>query len=258
MKTTKRKIYVSTDLEGVSGVWRFAQTRDRTSPLYIQAVEYMMGDIAALVRGLCEAGVSKIVVADGHGGGDNFIPHLMEPGATYLTGKPRSPMEGLDKTCDGIVLLGYHAMKGTADGVLNHTQNSVTEARYWYNGRESGEIAQTALLAGSMGVPVIMVTGDVATCREAKHFLAGDVVTVATKRGIGREAVELYAFQATRRAIAEGAKKAVGAIAGCKPYKVKMPIRCKRQWIEHTECPPATRLAVREASIRDVTKIYAF
>ena len=152
------RIYVTTDLEGVSGVWRFAQTRDRTSSLYVQAVEYMMGDIAALVQGLREAGASKIIVVDGHGGGDNFIPHLMAPGASYITGRPRKRSEGMDKTFDGMVMLGYHAMKGTVDGVLNHTQSSVSEERFWYNGVESGEIAQNALLAGSMGIPVIMVT----------------------------------------------------------------------------------------------------
>lgn len=258
MKKSRRKIYVSTDLEGVSGVCRFAQTRDRTSPLYLQAVEYLMGDIAALVRGLCEEGVSKIVVVDGHGAGNNFLPHLMAPGASYVTGQPRKAFEGLDQSCDGVVLLGYHAMKGTLDGVLNHTQSSVAETRYWYNERESGEIAQTALVAGALGVPVIMVIGDVATCREAKGFLGSDVVTVATKRGISREAAELYPFEETRSAICEGAKRALAALAGRKPYKIRMPIRCRREWIEHSERPSETRVMVRKASVRDVTEIITF
>lgn len=37
------KIYVETDLEGVSGVYKFAQTREKDSPLNIQACEYFMG-----------------------------------------------------------------------------------------------------------------------------------------------------------------------------------------------------------------------
>ncbi len=258
MTKSERKIYVATDLEGASGVWRFAQTRDRTSALYVQAVEYLMGDIAALVRALRETGIAQIVIADGHAGGDNFIPHLMEPGASYVTGKPRRPLEGLDRTFHGVVLLGYHAMKGTADGVLNHTRSSMTEMRYWYNERESGEIAQTALLAGHRGIPIIMVTGDTATCREARRFLGSSVITVATKRGISREAADLYPFQETRTAIFEGAQKALGVITRCRPYKLPIPIRCKREWIETTEHPSESRIAVREASIRDINKIYAF
>ena len=214
------------------------------------------GDIAALVRGLRAAGASRIVVLDGHRGGDNFIPHLMEPGATYITGMPRKPAEGLDKSCDGVVLLGYHAMKGTPDGVLNHTQVSAQEMRYWYNGLESGEIAQSALIAGALGVPVIMVTGDTATCREAKRFLGPEVVAVATKRGISREAAELYPFEETRQAIFEGAAKALAALPGCKPYKIKMPIKGKREWIERTDRPSETRVVVREATIRDINRIY--
>jgi D-amino peptidase len=252
------QIYVSTDLEGVSGVWRFAQTRDRTSAFYTQAVEYMMGDIAALVRGLREAGASQITVVDDHGGGNNFVPHLMEPGATYITGTPRSANEGLTRAVDGVILLGFHAMKGTSDGVLNHTQSSMAEKRYWYNGRESGEIAQSALQAGGMGIPIIMVTGDTATCRETRQFLGASVVTVATKRGISREAAELYPFEQTRAAIFEGAKKAIAAIPKCRPYKLKMPIACKCEWIEHLDRPSETRVASRAAKVNDASKIVAF
>jgi len=164
------KIFIITDLEGVSGVYKFEQTRDRQSLCYREAVEYMMGDIAAVVRGLREAGAKEIIVLDGHGGGNNFIPHLMAPGARYLTGASPCSKWGFNKSCDGLVMLGFHAMCGTEDGVLNHTQSSKSESRYWYNGVESGELAQEALYAGYFGVPPIMVTGDVVTCREAHAF----------------------------------------------------------------------------------------
>lgn len=247
---------ISTDLEGVSGVYRFGQTRDRTSPLYTQAVEYMMGDIAALVRGLREAGAEKIAVVDGHGGGNNFIPHLMEPGATYITGMPRDRRVEFYPECDGLILLGFHAMNGTEDGVLNHTQSSMSENRYWYNGRESGEIAQMALLAGSVDVPVIMVTGDEATCREARQFLGARVVTVATKRGLSREAAELYPFEETRQAIFEGAQRALAAISLCKPYKVKIPVKCRKTYIERLERPSQTRLVTQEKLVSCLEEIF--
>jgi D-amino peptidase len=223
------KIYVSTDLEGVSGVYCFKQTRESGTPLAVQAAEYLMGDIAALVRGLRAGGATEVVVADGHGGGGNFIPHLMAPGATYSCGVGRPPFVGLDEDCAGVVLLGFHAMCGTPDGVLHHTQSSRTETRYWYNGVESGEIMQMALVTGDLGVPIIMVTGDVATCREARKFLGPAVVTVPTKRGIGRESAFLYPFAEVHQAIFAGAQKALAAIGRCKPYQVKLPIKCRRE-----------------------------
>ena len=87
------KIYIVTDLEGASGVYQFAQTREPGNPLGEKAKEYLMGDIAAVVRGLRAAGVGEILVLDGHGS-QAFVPHLMEPGAKYLTGKPRRALCG--------------------------------------------------------------------------------------------------------------------------------------------------------------------
>jgi len=227
------KIYINTDLEGISGVYKFDQTRQKDTPLNIQACEYFMGDVAAVVKGLLDAGVSEIIVLDGHGT-QAVIPHLMVPGAKYITGLPRSGpgnLSLLDSTFSGIIMLGFHAMMGTPDGVLNHTQSSRSENRYWYNGVESGEIAQYAAIAGYFGVPTIMVTGDEAVCNEAKNFFGINCVTVPVKKGLAREAAELYPFEETHKALYEGAKKAVAAISSCKPYILKKPIRVKEEYL---------------------------
>ena len=251
------KIYIVTDLEGASGVYKFAQTRE-TGPLNEQAKEYLMGDIAAVVRGLREAGATEIVILDGHGS-QAFVPHLMVPGARYITGLPRpSVMPELDETFAGVVQLGAHAMMGTPDGVLCHTQSSRSENRYWYNGVESGELAQVALYAGAFGVPTIMVTGDEATCREARTFFGPEVVTVAVKKGLARESAVLYPFEETRRALYEGAKKAIEAIPRCKPYRIEMPIKAKKQWLVFDKPGEPGRLMTKEGVIEDVRKIFEF
>src|SRR5512139_3800213 len=85
--SSQLKIYVNTDLEGISGVFSFSQTRKKDTPLNIQACEYFMGDVAAVVRGLRDGGATEVVVLDGHGS-QCVIPHLMEPGAKYITGLP--------------------------------------------------------------------------------------------------------------------------------------------------------------------------
>ena len=74
------RIYIVTDLEGASGVYRFAQTREPGNPLGEKAKEYLMGDIAAVVRGLRAGGAKEIIVSDGHGS-QAFLPRLLEPGA---------------------------------------------------------------------------------------------------------------------------------------------------------------------------------
>jgi D-amino peptidase len=108
------RIYIVTDLEGASGVYQFAQTREPGSPLGEKAKEYLMGDIAAVVRGLRAAHVTDIVVLDGHGS-QAFVPHLMEPGAKYITGKPRpGPLTGLDESLAGLIQLGIILPKNWA------------------------------------------------------------------------------------------------------------------------------------------------
>jgi D-amino peptidase len=251
------KIYIATDLEGVSGVYKFAQTRDKDTPLNIKACEYFMEDLAAVVRGLRDGGATEILVLDGHGS-QAIIPHLMEPGAKYITGKPRpgAGLWGLDKSFAGMVQFGAHAMMGTPDGVLNHTQSSESENRYWYNGRESGELAQCALLAGYYGVPTIMVTGDEATCREATKFFGPDCVTVAVKKGISREAAVLYPFEESRRALYEGAKKAIAAIPKCRPYVLELPIKAKLQYLDLNARPPQPKLVTKEWTIPDALHLF--
>jgi D-amino peptidase len=253
-----RRIYIVTDLEGASGVYKFAQTREPGNPLGEKAKEYLMGDIAAVVRGLRAANVAEIVVLDGHGS-QAFVPHLMEPGAKYITGKPRpGPLTGLDESFDGLIQLGAHTMMGTPDGVLAHTQSSRTENRYWYNGVESGELAQCAAIAGHYGIPTIMVTGDEATCREATKFFGSNCVTVAVKQGITREAAMLYPFDETRQALYEGARRAVAAIPRCQPYKLSLPIQAKKEYLVLDSSSRPGRRISKEGTIEDVLKLLDF
>jgi len=226
------KIYISTDLEGATGVFKFKQTREK-GPEFYEAMKLLMGDIAAVSEGLKEAGVKEIYVLDGHDGGNNFIPEFMVPGVRYITGYPRQGqvMFGLDETFDGIILLGCHAMNGTPDGVLHHTQSSLAEAKYFYDGIERGEIYQSAVIAGHFNVPVILVTGDEAACREAKETLGKDLPTVAVKKGISREAAILISPEETKILLKEGAKKAIKMIPKLKPYKIKLPVKLKTRRI---------------------------
>jgi D-amino peptidase len=225
------KVYISTDLEGVTGVFKFAQTRER-GPEFREAMELLMGDIAAVAQGLRQAGVKEIYVLDGHNGGNNFIPKYMVSGVHYITGYPRRRI--LDESFDGYIMLGFHAMNGTPDGVLHHTQSSLAECKYFYDGVERGELYQSAVIAGHFNVPVILVTGDEATCREARDLFGEELPTVAVKKGLSREAAILLSPDDARALLVEGAKEAVKALPRLKPYKINLPVRLRKKWIDRT------------------------
>ena len=244
-------------LKGSAESLNFRRPGKRILRLNIQACEYFMGDVAAVVRGLRDGGATEIVVLDGHGS-QCVIPHLMEPGAKYITGRPRpgaGNLSALDSSFAGMVMVGFHAMMGTPDGVLNHTQSSKTENRYWYNGVESGELAQNALIAGYYGIPLIMVTGDEATTREARKFFGNNIVTVSVKKGLSREAAILYPFEETRKALYEGAKKAVSVIAECKPYKTEIPVKVRLQYLNLDTGLPKPEVVTIEGIAKDALHI---
>lgn len=252
------KIFIMTDLEGASGVYQFAQTREPDPALGERAKAYLMEDIRHVVRGLRAGGATEILVVDGHGSGA-FVPHLMEPGAKYLTGRPLpSKGCGLNDSFVGLVQVGAHAMMGTPDGVLCHTQSSRSENRYWYNEVETGEIAQCAAIAGHFGVPPIMVTGDVAVCREANTFFGSECVTVAVKEGVAREAAILYPFDETHQALYEGAKRAMAVIDKCRPYRLALPIQARKQFLAFESGEAAGKLTVKDGTIDDVLSLLEF
>jgi D-amino peptidase len=154
-----------------------------------------------------------------------------------------------------MVMIGFHAMNGTPDGVLCHTQSSKTENRYWYNDVESGELLQNAVIAGYYGVPLVMVTGDDATSREAHRFFGDKIVTVSTKRGLAREAAQLYPFEETRQALYEGAKRAISVISDCKPYTLQFPVKAKKQQLVQEPGSTEPKLVTKEKIITDALHI---
>ncbi len=222
-------ILIDTDLEGVSGVCVWEQTREPASAMYQEARRLLMGDIQAVAAGLREAGGERITACDGHGGGFNFVPELMAPGVRYLTGRARPPFSrredfGLYEEFDAVILLGYHAMAGTPNAFLAHTQSSKGGNRYWYNGRECGEIVQSALVCGHFGLPVLMVSGDEATAREAKAFLGEAVVAVSVKTAYGEQFGTLLAPEDAHARLRTGAREAVLRAGECRPFSLELPI----------------------------------
>jgi len=219
------KVYIHTDLEGVSGIDRAAMI-ERGGPEFARCCELLMGDINAAVDGALEGGASEVVVLDSHGGGENFIPGLLDPRAAVDT-KPNGKWWGvLDSTFGATFFIGAHAMAGTINGFLDHTMSSV----HWYemrvNGRPTGELGLWAIVAGHFGVPLTMVSGDQAACVEARAFFPW-VTTAEVKRGRGRNRADAAPPEETRERIRRAAADAVRCPDGAQPYLPVAPLLCE-------------------------------
>ncbi len=72
-------------------------------------------------------------------------------------------------------------------------------------------------------MPVVLVSGDTAVCRQAGEVLGKDVVTVAVKEAYGRTAAKLVPMLEARQKIEAGAKEALAKLGGAKPFKMPAP-----------------------------------
>ncbi len=204
------KIVMGTDLEGVSGVTSFEDETYPTGKYYEQVKHLLTAEINAAVEGLLEGGATEILVIDGHGPGAVIFEEL-HPVAKLLHGRPFPPKifsSDFFRDYDLCMMLGQHAMVGTQDGTLSHTQSSREVDYYKLNGRLIGEIAQFALSLGAMGIPLFFLTGDEAACREAQELIPG-ISTVSVKTGLSRTSAISLASEAARQKIRKGARDAL-------------------------------------------------
>jgi len=226
------KVYILTDLEGVSCVVREEQTGPSGGREYDEACLLLTRDINAAVDGALEGGATEIVVNDLHGAraGFNLIHEELHKGAKYITGGPRPcRLAGIDKSFNVAFMVGYHAMAGTQAAVLEHTMSTRVIVNAYINGRRVGEIGIDASMLGYFGVPVALVTGCKRAVEEAQSLLGG-VEGVIVKEGLSRNFAICLPPAETRDLIRKAAKKAVQRAADLKPFTIDTPVTVKIEY----------------------------
>jgi len=224
------KIYIAVDSEGPTGVAEYwARNLKPDDPKSRRYRELMTDDVNAAIEGCFAAGATEVFVKDDGFRDQNLLPDRIDKRAKLVPGGT-TLLHGLDDSFSGVMLIGFHAMEGAEGAVLAHTWSSSRRRRYWFNGREGGEVAAYAIVAGhDHKVPIIMATGCTGLCHEVTALLGEDVVTIAVKRRREDGTVELYPSDMTRRAISEGAKQAVEQIEKYGPYHVRFPLQIRLQ-----------------------------
>lgn len=220
------KIFISVDMEGISNIVHGDQTTPGTAE-YADGRRWMAQDVNAAVEAALAAGATEVVVNDSHGSMRNIDPDDLHPQAVLISGspKPLSMMQGVDASFAACFLIGYHAKAGTADAILDHTISGSVVRHVKLNGVEMPELGLNAAIAGYYGVPVALVTGDTAVCRQTAEILGPGVATVAVKEAFGRLAAKLVPMAEARRMIADGVRTALGRLPGLKPFKPASPYR---------------------------------
>jgi D-amino peptidase len=222
------RVHVISDMEGVAGIVKWEQVTGG-GPMYEEGRRLYTEEINAAVRGAKAAGATEIVVMDCHGAGggwtfNSLVPDLLEPDCEYVVQEEWTSYTGfLESGCDAALFVAMHALNGERFGVLNHTVSGQEWQNLWFNGTLVGETGINAALCGTWGVPVLLVTGDRATCEEASALLGDGLTTVAVKEGLGRYGARQLPPLRARGLIEDGARRALGDLTAVRPYDPGSP-----------------------------------
>jgi D-amino peptidase len=227
------RVYISVDMEGIAGVVH----EDQTDPTEARhAAEYnrfrrlMTKEANAAVLGALDAGATRVLVNDSHWDMRNILAEELHPAAELLSGSPKrlSMVEGIDGGFDAALFIGYHAMAGTRDAIIDHTYTSrVYQARI--NGQPVGELGLNAAVAGVHQVPVALVSGDQSLAAEARALLGSSVETIVVKEAVGRFAARAAAPSVACERIRAGTAAALKRAH--EPFSFRHPIHLEVDFV---------------------------
>lgn len=219
------KIYISADLEGVTGV----VTGEQLGPggfEYERFRRFMTQEVVAAIEGARAAGAGEVLVSDSHGNGQNLVLEMLPDDVQIVRSWPRAltMMHGIDASFDGAVFIGYHAGTTNPEGVRAHTMSSATLTDIRIHDRSANETVWNAAVAGHFGVPVIAISGDDATIAEARATLGEGFEEAIVKRAHSFHSATTLTPAAGQALIRSAVERAVGKIGRIEPYHVATPV----------------------------------
>ena len=222
-QNSKLKVYISADMEGVTGMVSGSQVSSSGRD-YSVGRELMIAETNTAIAAAFQAGATEVVVNDSHGSQTNLLPTKIDRRAVLITGspKPLGMMQGIDGSFDAVIFIGYHARASTVGGVLDHTfSGQLKHVRL--NGQEVGEYGLNGSLAGHFGVPVVFISGDEAVLEQARELIPG-IEGVAVKKAIGVTAARTLHPEEARERIAAGIKAALARRKEIQPVRLSQPV----------------------------------
>jgi D-amino peptidase len=227
------KIYISADIEGVTGVTHWDETL-KEKPDYTEFQEQMTAEVLAACNGALKAGAKEIYIKDAHDSGRNLIASKLPEQVKLIREWSQHPycmMQELDETFDAAIMIGYHSAAASQANPLAHTLTDKYSS-IKINAKPASEFLINSYTAGLVGVPVVFVSGDKGICDEALAFNER-IWTVSVQEGVGSSTVSIHPHAATKK-IEEGVEAAVSK--DLSRLKIKLPptFKVKIEYRDHT------------------------
>jgi D-amino peptidase len=219
---TRVKVFISSDMEGTAGVvdWSQCMPGEREYEHYRRL---LLAEVNAAIEGAAAAGATEFLVNDSHSTMQNLHADELSARARYLSGrhKPMYMMQGLDASFDAAFFVSYHGSMSTPSP-LAHTYNPRAIAEVRLNGAVVGESGINALVARGLGVPIVLVTGDDVTAREAAAVCPG-VRAAVVKTAVSRFAADSMHPASARDLIRAEAEAAIRALPDAELPAIALP-----------------------------------
>jgi len=202
------KIYISADIEGVTGTTDWDEC-DIRHARYKEFQVQMTREVAAACQGAHEAGATEILVKDAHDTASNIIQAQLPEYTQLIRGWAYDPymmMQDIDSSYAAAFLIGYHSKAGSEGSPLSHTMSG-KPARIWLNDKPASEMVINTYAAAYNKVPVVFISGDKQLCADSLA-LNPLVETVAVKEGKGASTTNIHPDLAVKK-IAAVAKKSL-------------------------------------------------
>jgi D-amino peptidase len=231
-------VYISCDMEGTAGVCSWKQCDPSDAHEYPTFRRYMTREVRAAIEGAREAGARGILVNDSHWSMRNLLFDEL-PGDDEIrivsgAPKPWSMAANIDGGFDAAFFTGYHAKAGDT-ATLAHTYSDDIYS-VSVNGTACSEALLNAALAGSFGVPVVLVTGDRTIVEETTRALPW-AVGVVVKDAIGYTSVNSMTPRQAQAAIRAAAREAVARVERASPFRFEPPLELtiETAHVEHAD-----------------------
>lgn len=210
------RIFISVDMEGVSGVTRW-QDVVTAGQDYQRARSWLTADVNAAIEGARAAGAREFVVEENHGVEMlcNLVLDELDPEAEAVRGLPRggaTTMAALDGSFDAVFLVGHHAAAGDYPGICAHTISYGDYRAVRCNGAPISEGEMFATVAAAQGVPTALITGDDVVGARMQRFVP-DIEIACVKRALSHTAGVIVPPVRAQRTIAEAARRATDRVA---------------------------------------------
>lgn len=231
------KVFLSIDMEGVSGLVRWADVVARGQD-YPRNRSLLTADVNAAAAGAFDAGADEVVVEENHGVEDlcNVVMDEVDARCRVVRGAGRpgaTTMAALREDVDVVLLVGHHARAGSRPGIMAHTVDYTGFRAVRVGGVDCGESEIFAIRAGELGVPVGLVTGDQVVAEQLRKRVPR-AEAVIVKHALSNVAADCLAPPAAREAIRAGARRAVERAARGElepytgepaPYQIEVELR---------------------------------